>query len=71
MSPHVGIELQKYVLVLVIIIAVLLVMGYYIRNSLAGRIREGADVFGEGQTYLPSVEGVNNPTQATVTIKNK
>ncbi len=42
-----------YVVLLLIVIAVLLIMGYYIRNSIAGKIRDGANVFGQGETYRP------------------
>jgi hypothetical protein len=42
-----------YVFMMLVIVAVLLIMGYYIRNSLSGKWRQGADVYGEGQVYEP------------------
>lgn len=42
-----------YVFLFVIVIAVLLIMGYYVRNALSGRYRDAADVFGHGETYVP------------------
>jgi hypothetical protein len=64
-----------YVFLLLIIVAILLLMGYYIRNSLAGKFREGADVFGGGETYVPAGNApdgtpITNPTTRTTTITN-
>ncbi|MBL7130236.1 MAG: hypothetical protein ISS45_02320 [Candidatus Omnitrophica bacterium] len=42
-----------YVVSLTIVIAILLLMGYYIRNSLVSKYREGADNFGRGDIYVP------------------
>lgn len=57
-----GQSVLDYVVFLVIIIATLLIMGYYIRNRLAGSHREAADTFGGGEVYVPDVEGVSNPS---------
>lgn len=46
-------SLLEYVVSFAIVVAVLLIMGYYVRNSLSGKYREGADVFGRGETYKP------------------
>lgn len=46
-----------YVIFLAIIIATLLVMGYYMRNSLAQKHREAADTFGTGEVYAPNIPG--------------
>jgi len=48
-----GQSLLDYVLLFTIVIAALLIMGYYIRNSLSGKYREAADVFGQGEQYIP------------------
>jgi hypothetical protein len=57
-----GQSVLEYAILFSIIIAVILLMGYYIRNSLMGKIRDGADTLGGGEVYVPSVEGVSNPT---------
>jgi hypothetical protein len=46
-------SILDYIVLLVIIIAALLIMSYYIRNSLSGKMRESADVFGGGEVYDP------------------
>ena len=56
-----------YVIFLTIIIATLLVMGYYIRNSLAAKHRDAADTFGTGEVYRPHVAGVDVPSDITRT----
>jgi nitrogen fixation protein FixH len=48
-----GQSLLDYVLLFTIVVAVLLIMGYYVRNSLSGKYREAADVFGQGEVYIP------------------
>jgi uncharacterized protein (UPF0333 family) len=48
-----GQSLLDYILLFTIVVAALLIMGYYIRNSLSGKYREAADVFGQGETYNP------------------
>ncbi len=45
-----------YIVLFTIIVAVLLIMGYYIRNSLSGKYREAADVFGQGENYIPNTK---------------
>ncbi len=50
-----GQSMIDYVILTAIVIAVLLIMGYYVRNSLCGKFRESADVFGGGEVYEPSV----------------
>ena len=42
-----------YVFALLIVIASLLIMGYYIRNSFSGKYRQTADSFGGGEVYDP------------------
>jgi hypothetical protein len=49
-----GQSLLDYILVFTIVVAALLIMGYYVRNSLSGKYRETADVFGQGETYIPN-----------------
>jgi hypothetical protein len=48
-----GQGILDYIFMLAVVVAALLVMSYYIRNSLSGKIREGADVFGGGEVYQP------------------
>ena len=47
-----GQSLLEYVLVFAIVVAALLIMGYYIRNGLSGKYRDASDVFGQGETYI-------------------
>ena len=61
----------EYVILLTILIATLLVMGYYIRNTFLGKIREGSDAFGKGEVYRPRVDGVDVPTARTYTVENQ
>jgi hypothetical protein len=49
----VGQSLLDYILLFTIVVAALLIMGYYVRNSLSGKYREAADVFGQGEVYIP------------------
>ncbi|MDD5155273.1 MAG: hypothetical protein PHF11_02170 [Candidatus Omnitrophica bacterium] len=51
--PKRGQEIIEYVVVFSVIIAVLLIMGRYVRSGLAGKFREAADSFGQGQVYAP------------------
>ncbi|TRZ95618.1 hypothetical protein D4R78_03060 [bacterium] len=51
-----------YVVIFVVIIAVLLIMGHYVRNALSGKIREGADIYGKGEVYAPQSSNIG-PTQ--------
>ena len=46
-------SLLEYVFLFAIVVAALVIMGYYVRNSLSGKYREAADVFGQGETYKP------------------
>jgi len=48
-----GQQIIEYVVVFAVVIAVLLVMGYYVRAGLAGKFREAVDSFGQGQVYTP------------------
>lgn len=50
----------EYIFLIIVIIAALLIIGYYVRNSLAGKMREGADTFGQGEVYLPFVTTVDS-----------
>ena len=48
-----GQSVFDYVLLFTIVVAALLIMGYYIKNSLSGKYRDTADVFGQGENYIP------------------
>jgi uncharacterized protein (UPF0333 family) len=43
----------EYVILLAIVIAAIVILGYYLRNSFSGKFREAADVFGQGEVYEP------------------
>lgn len=45
----------NHVIVFCLIVIALFVMSHYIRNSLCGKWREAAGVFGKGEIYLPKV----------------
>lgn len=47
-----GQSLFEYILLFTIVVAALLIMGYYIRNSLSGKYRDASDVFGQGENYV-------------------
>jgi hypothetical protein len=53
MNKRAGQAILDYVMLLLIIIASLSVMGYYIRNTLSGKMREGADSIGQGEVFRP------------------
>lgn len=53
-----GQNILDYVFLLLIVITGLLVMGHYIRNTLSGKLREGADTFGQGEVYAPGKTNV-------------
>jgi hypothetical protein len=42
-----------YLLLFVIVVAALVVMGNYVRNSMSGKIRQAGDSFGGGAQYNP------------------
>ncbi len=44
-----------FVVLLLIVIAALLIMGYYVRNTISGKLREGGDTIGQGEVYRPWV----------------
>jgi uncharacterized protein (UPF0333 family) len=43
----------EYTILLIIIIASLAIMRYYLRNALSGKLREGADSLGQSEVYRP------------------
>jgi len=47
-----GQSLLEYVLIFAIVVAALLIMGYYIRNGLSGKYRDTSDVFGQSENYI-------------------
>ncbi len=56
----------EYVAIICIVVAALLIMGYYLRNTFSGKYREAADTIGGGEVYQPNVAGVDRPTAVTV-----
>lgn len=48
-----GQSILEYIILLIIIIASLAIMRYYLRNTLSGKLREGADSIGQGETFRP------------------
>lgn len=59
-----GQAILDYTILLLIVIAALVIMGYYVRNSISGKMREGADSIGGGDVYRPGA------TTSTTSIKN-
>ena len=51
-------SILEYVVLLIIIIASLVIMRYYLRNAFSGKMREGADSIGQGEVYLPGKTGI-------------
>jgi len=60
-----GQAVLDYVVLLLVIIAALLITGYYVRNALSGKMREGADSFGQGEVFSPT------NSQVTTSITNQ
>lgn len=60
-----GQAILDYVILLAVVIVALLIMGYYVRNSLSAKLREGADAIGQGDVYRPG------STTVTTTVENK
>jgi hypothetical protein len=52
-----------YVMLLLILVAGLLIMRYYIRNAFSGKWREASDTIGQGETYAPGKTHVEYQTQ--------
>lgn len=52
----------EYVALFCLVVAALLIMGYYLRNTFSGKFREAADSVGGGEVYRPNVAGVDKPT---------
>ena len=48
-----GQGILDYLVLLAVVIAALLVLGRYIKNTLSGKMREGSDIIGQGETYRP------------------
>jgi uncharacterized protein (UPF0333 family) len=53
-------SILEYVVLLIIIIASLAIMRYYLRNAFSSKIREGADSIGQGETYRPWKTTIKN-----------
>ena len=53
-------SILEYSVLLIIIIASLAIMGYYLRNAFSGKMREGADSIGQGEVYRPGNTVVSN-----------
>jgi hypothetical protein len=47
-----------YVLLICVAVAAILIMAYYVRNSLSGKIRDAGDTFGQGELFQPGVTNV-------------
>lgn len=52
-SAKKGQSLLEYAVLFAAIIAVIILMGRYMRNSLSGKFRETADSIGQGEVYKP------------------
>ncbi len=65
MKKRDGQSIIDYVILLSVVIVALLIMGYYIRNSLSGKLREGADSIGQGDVYRPG------NTTVTTSVQNR
>ena len=48
-----GQGILEYLVLLIIIIASLVIMRYYLRNTASSKLREGSDSIGQGETYRP------------------
>ena len=48
-----GQSIIEFTVVLLVVVAVLLIMGYYVRGGLAGKFREAGDAYGQGLVYTP------------------
>lgn len=65
-------SILDYVFLVAIIIVVLLIMRYYIKNSIAGKWREVGEAISQGEAYRPDVSGQSHPTDVIKnTIKNE
>lgn len=58
-----GQAILDYVILLLVIISALLIIKHYIRNTLSGKIREGADTIGQGEVYRPGYTSVTTTTE--------
>lgn len=65
-----GQSILDYVILLAVVIVALLIMGYYIRNTLSGKVREGADVMGGGEVYRPGRQFEQPLSEGTKVITN-
>lgn len=45
---------MEYAVVFAVILAVLFIIGYYVRGGLAAKFREAGDAYGQGQVYTPN-----------------
>ena len=45
----------EFAVLLAILVAALLLLGYYVRNVLMGKFRESSDKIGQGELYTPNV----------------
>jgi hypothetical protein len=65
-------SILEYLVLLIIIIASLVIMRYYLRNTLSGKLREGADSIGQGEVYRPESVTSNPKTKILYnTVENR
>ncbi len=53
MRRPIGQSVIDYIFLFTIVVAALLIMGYYVRNGISGKFRDAADTFGQGEVYIP------------------
>jgi len=58
-----GQGILDFTMLLLIVIAAVLIMGYYVRNSISGKLRESADTIGQGEVFRP---GATTESQNTI-----
>lgn len=46
-------SILEYVVMFLVAITAMCIISHYVRNSLSGKFRETADVFGGGEVYAP------------------
>jgi hypothetical protein len=63
MKNKYGQAILDYVAFLLILIAGLLIMRYYIRNALSGKFRDASESIGQGEVYAPGKTHVDYKLQ--------
>lgn len=65
-----GQSILEYAVLFAVLLLAIAYMGRHVRNVLSGKMRDGADTFGQGEVYRPFVQSVY-PNEPAVYYRNE